>query len=342
MFGLPQLQAMPVSGLYEARVTVPDQSESERRQALPRALGQVLIKLTGDRGITDDGRAKPILNNAQDYLQQYRYLEPGDNEESLRLLASFDSSAVSEALRRAGIAAWGRERPATLVWLAVSDDAGDHLVGMEQSAPGGENYLQPIIDHAQRRGIPLLLPLMDLEDARELDAADVRDGSVSRIRAASERYPADIVIAVSVGASGDSVRARWTQLSRADGDADWTTSGDSVDAALAAGIDRLADNLAQRYAPRTLAGEARRLQLTVTAIDSLEDYARAQKYLAGLSNVSRVDVSRVRPDSVVFEIESSVDAAALDQTIGIGRTLRADGDATDSDGDAGRRYRLLP
>lgn len=335
---------MPVGGLYEATVPVKNQGDTERRQALHKAMWQVLVKLTGDSAIVDNEQAKPLINEAQNYIQQYRYQEAAsgaeNNQPDLRLWVSFDPAAVNAALQRQGITTWGRERPATLIWLAVEGADERQLVGMEQSAADGENYLDPITRQARERGLPLLLPLMDLEDTARLKPADIAAGSVAPIREASQRYPADVVLAVSLaGVESDNVSAQWTLISEEAGNDSWRTQGDSAAAALGKGIDRLAESLAARYAPRTFSGQSSRIKLTVHAINSLDDYARAQNYLAGLSSVSRVDVHEARPGSVVFEIETLAGEAALQQAITIGRTLRSDGGEA---GDNGHSYRLLP
>lgn len=331
--------AMPAGDLYEATVPVADQSDEERRQALPRAMGQVLIKLTGDPAVTDKPGVKPLINEAQRYMQQYGYVDleqDGTDQPALGLRATFDQRAVDNALQQAGISTWGRERPGTLVWLAVEDKQGLRLAGLEQAS----GYLEPLSREAKRRGLPLQLPLMDLEDTSSLRPEDVREGRTSAIQEASTRYPADVVLAVYLGGVGSgNVNARWTVLSQQAGSDGWSESGESLETVLATGIDRLADRLAQRYAPTAVAGsKPSRVSLTVNSINSLSDYARAQTYIAGLGNVGHIEVSEVRPGEVVFEVEALNGAAALDQTIALGSTLKAE---SGSNG-GGRVYRLLP
>jgi len=330
---------MPVGGLYEAIVPVETQDETERRQALHKAMWQVLVKLTGDSAIVDDERAKTLINDAQRYVQQYRYLEPATDgsEAGLRLWTGFDPAAVDEALRRLGIATWGRERPATLVWLAVEDDRGRRLVGMEQTSP----YLNLLARRARERGLPLLLPLMDLEDTARLSATAIFDADREAIKDASGRYPADTVLALSLsGVDSERATARWTLMTgEADGDK-WRTEGGSAEEAIAGGVERLADTLARRYAPKTFAGQARRIRLAVSDVDGFDDYARTQRYLAGLSSISRVDVVAVEPGRVVFELESLGGEESFEQAVAIGRTLRpAEGDGGDENT---RSYRLMP
>ena len=50
--------AIKVTGLYQAVVSVSDESTQKRRMALKQALGKVLVKITGDRNI-NKGMANP-------------------------------------------------------------------------------------------------------------------------------------------------------------------------------------------------------------------------------------------------------------------------------------------
>ena len=106
------------------------------------------------------------MKQAQNYLQQYRYTEVTIAEETesgeiinsmeTRLWVKFDEDNLNQALRRLSVPVWGRERPSTLVWLAVSDQAGRRLIGLED----GAEYVQPIDQRAGPRGIALLHPLV--------------------------------------------------------------------------------------------------------------------------------------------------------------------------------------
>lgn len=71
-----QVYAIRVPGLYEAEVFVQDQSVQVRQLALESAMNMVLVKLTGDRNAAARMELRPVIDNAQDYLLQYRYLEP--------------------------------------------------------------------------------------------------------------------------------------------------------------------------------------------------------------------------------------------------------------------------
>ncbi|MEX0951723.1 MAG: DUF2066 domain-containing protein [Gammaproteobacteria bacterium] len=338
------LIAMPVSGLYEAEVRVADQSDANRGQALRSALTEVLVKLTGDSAATSQPALAELVKQPDRYLLQYRYREREmpvaagaatdvETTTTLWLQASFDANALDAALRYANVAAWGRERPSTLVWLAEADSAAQAVAGMEQST----DLLAPVLEQAKRRGLPLLLPLMDLQDAASLPARAIVAGDADKIAEASARYPADVVLAISVRA-GETATAKWLAQFSDGSSASWNSRGDSRAAALTAGMDELAERLATRYAPRgQSAGGVEQITLLVEAVNSLQDYARTQTYLAGLSGVSRVEVSRVRNDRVTFLVEARSGREALRSAIRLGRMLDEHG------GDADKlEYRLRP
>ena len=136
-------QAIKVPGLYEVEVPVADQSEKARLEGLQTAFRMVLIKLTGDRQAAGRRSLLPLMQRAQDYLQQYRYREVSNTVDiegqtpllvsETRLWLKFDEDNLNRALRNLGVPVWGNERPSTLVWLAVSDESGRHLTGLEDT-----------------------------------------------------------------------------------------------------------------------------------------------------------------------------------------------------------------
>ena len=215
---VPVAHAVRVPGLYEAEVTVPDQSNGAHVQGVLNALRAVIIKLTGDRSAPARPEVEPILRAAERYLLQYRYQQsepatghsgaavPGD----LRLWAQFSQVALDRDLRGAGLAIWGAERPATLAWVALGDERGWRWADGDDS----DDTLQALAEaRARTRGLGLIFPLQDLDDDAHLGAAGVAATDIAAIGAASARYHADTVLAVAIDAPAPgSLRARWTLL----------------------------------------------------------------------------------------------------------------------------------
>lgn len=235
----------------------------------------------------------------------------------LGLWVRFDPDAVRTALRQAGLPVWGDARPTTLLWLAVEDGVRRSILAEDDQSP----LEQALLAAASARGIPVILPLMDLEDERNISFGDLWGGFSTPIRAASARYGTHAILVGRIRhLTGGTWSARWTLYSGTR-TARWRTSADAEAPLLAAGVDGLADRLAAQFA--LPAGETARglVQIDVTGVHSLAGYARARAYLRGLSPVLHVQTVAVSADRARFRLEVQGDAAVLEQAIGLGRTL---------------------
>jgi uncharacterized protein len=326
------------AGLYEAQVPVASQAAPEREQALRAALAQVLVKVSGDRSAPQRSALAQALANAGQYVQQFGYRTPPEASEGLLLWARFDADGVARVLREAGLPVWAQRRPVTLVWIAVQDEQRRELV----SAGGGVPDVQAALETAAHsRGLPILLPLLDLEDQRALDFADVWGGFGDVVLRASSRYqPEAVLVGRLQRERSGQWRARWTLYEGTAG-AHWESEG-HLEAAVAAGIERLADDLAARYVAPSGA-ERGRLALAVTDVMSLEAYARADRYLRELGPVEEVQVLQVEPERVVFLLEVRGGQQALERAIAPGGVLQPLGVMpTDGVAPSALQYRLLP
>jgi hypothetical protein len=332
--------ALKVQGLYEAEVPITDQSAAARQQAVSGALRLVLVKLAGDRNIPGVVSVAPLLAAAERYVQQFRYgeamvptTEPGAaaRKES-RLWVRFDEDALNRDLRDLGVPIWGRERPSTLLWLVIADPAGRNWATAEEH--GG--YLSVIDARAAARGIPLLYPLFDLEDAAALKTSDVWGGFPQPVLDASRRYNADAIVAATLESPVPGIwEARWTAYV-GDETLAWTGEGDIPESLLEEGMDGVADVLAARYAGTHGAAEASDFDITVVDVESVDRYARALKYLQSLNSVADVQVAAVREGTVRFSLRVHGGEAALAQAVALGRTLERVSGAESA------TYRLLP
>jgi hypothetical protein len=331
--------AVKVPGLYEAEVPVPDQLAEHREPAVQSAMRVVLIKITGDRFAPERTSLQPVVEKADNYIQQYRYIEVpagaaagGDKEQELHLHVSFDEPTLNSELRSLGIPVWGKERPSTLVWLAVQDQNGRRLVGMEDKP----DYIRELDHRAAMRGVVLIFPLMDIEDTSNLKVSDIWGGFSQPVLEASRRYPADTVLVGKITMSTPGIwEAQWTLY--VDGDtATWSADGETSDAVLDEGVDGLADHLASRFVQSTGTTGTEQVSIQVQDVNSARQYARVLKYLQSLSPVTDVQVDRVEPGTVQFSVTAHGGEAALKQTITLGRVMQA------ISGGGPDVYRLLP
>ncbi len=318
-----------VSDLYKAEVQVFSQKRSERSLAMISALAEVLAKVSGQRDAVQVGDVAKAVKRPARFLQQYRYraLSDADLQRELEtskpgsapqmVLFLFDKAAVDKVLRENGLPVWGATRPATLVWLAVEDEGRRYMVGSDSVEPLREQLQR----EAHRRGLAMLLPLMDLEDQRALSFADVWGGLRDSIDAASRRYRAEAVLVGRLYRPyGGEWQGQWTLLEGGFLQS-WRGVGVLPTELLDEGVAGAVDVLASRYAPAAGQQQAGFLPVTVTDVRTLDDYARVSHYLKSLQQVSRVHAARVEADRITFELDVQGSPDSFSKTVSLGNVL---------------------
>lgn len=318
-----------VSGLYEAEVQVYSQKRSERSLAMISALAEVLAKVSGQRDAIKVGNVAKAAKRPARFLQQYRYRALSDEDRQRELETSkpgsapqmvlflFDKSAVDKVLRENGLPVWGATRPSTLVWLAVEEEGRRYMVG--------NNSREPLRDQlqreARRRGLSMLLPLMDLEDQRALGFDDVWGGLSDSIEKASHRYRAEAVLVGRLyRPKGGEWQGQWTLLEGGQLQS-WRGVGVLPTKLLDEGVAGAVDILASRYAPAGGQQQAGFLPVTVTDVRTLDDYARVSRYLQSLQQVSQVHAARVEADRITFELDVHGSPDSFSKTVSLGSVL---------------------
>lgn len=315
---LPPAFAVQMEDLYEAEVPVENRDRPQRQQALQAALAQVLVKITGNRSAPEFPELQALLESAPRYAQQFRYREVPGGQPPYVLEVSFDGPALERAVAEQGLPVWGRERPAVLVWLAVQEPGRRYLVGGDSGGPARE-AMEAV---GRARGVPLIFPLLDLEDRGRVSFADVSGGFVETVRAASARYRPDAILmgrAYRPASGGWEVRWRLLYAER-DGE-DWQSTGGTLEAALDAGVHALAGTLAGRLASSGLAEQASGTLVVVSGVRTLQDYMRVSRYLGGLGPVTAKRTYRVSADRAEFLVQARGGARDLERIIGLGDEL---------------------
>jgi len=323
LFSANPLQAASEPNLYSAQVTVP---EADLAGVFQAALAAVVVRVSGSRAAASPAVLASFGDPAV-LVRQYRATEPGTWQ------VGFDPVALRARLDAAGIAVWGNERPATLVWLAVDQGRGQREIlaaaadgGVAQfsvatdTLAGSREILQQV---AAERGLPVLLPLMDSADLQAISFPDLWGDFSERVLDASARYRADAVL-IGRARTPDPAAAqvRWTLLF---GGERFNWSGP-----LSNGPERAADLLAERLA--TPAGSLQALSVAVQNVDSLDAYGRIYRYMSQLGPVESFEVTAVKGERVLFKLQLRGDADQLLRIISLRRLLQpVDGIATDAD-----------
>ncbi|POF41948.1 hypothetical protein B0D71_10855 [Pseudomonas laurylsulfativorans] len=281
--------AETVKGLYQVREPVSGQSPEERDQATQRALDTLVLRLTGDPKAAQSPGLAAIRKDPQQIISQYGF-DAGPPEV---LKVDFDPGTTEQALRRAGLAMWGANRPSILGWWLNDSAEGSSLVG------DGQASAAPLRRAAQHRGLPLRLPLADLNEQIVATAPNLEGADPAPLHAASERYNADALLAVHAKEEGGQWQAKW-QLWL--GDKKEAGSVQGADQAAVADAVMLAVN--ERLAPRFVAKPgASSAQLLEVQGMNLEHYASLGRLLEPFGG----RVQSVDGDRIVYRVNGSAD-----------------------------------
>jgi len=356
------VQAAEIKDLYSAEVPVHGQDDDERLQAIRAGLSTVLIKVSGQREAPLMPAVATVLEAPMQFVQQFRYHALSEHWQqavdeqgqfySQLLHIDYDGAAVNRLLREAVLPVWGRARPSTLIWLAVED-------WNQRTILGGDNLPDlhdVLLRQAGQRGLPIILPLLDLQDQSALSFADIWGDFQDDILSASRRYQAGgVLVGRLYRQSADEWQARWTMYQQDDVQR-WVTDGLQQQQVVKEGLDSAADHFAARFARLPGESSGDRVEILIHDVSSLAAYARAMQYLESLDMAKDVLVEQVDVDRVRFSLTVRGDLQGLKQAILFGdtlaplpvatETLAVDGAAVTGDsgevGNALLSYRLLP
>lgn len=342
--------ATQMKGLYEVEVPVAGQETVQRNEAIRKAFGLMLVKVTGNRGVTARQELVDAIRKAPRYVQQYQYrlapiekeavettamgsvaeppLEPaGDSpegvvktveEEPARLLkVTFDHNAVERLLREKRLPVWDGNRPSGLIWLGVESGSRRRL-----GLPDADVELYAaMVESSGGRGIPLIFPLMDLEDQAGMQVADIWGDFEANIRRASNRYAPDLIVSGRLIQLSEHLwRAQWS-FYLADQVVKWSDESSAVEILADQGVQRIADLLAERFAPLGGDDGVSLVRLRVEGVHDFKGYLTVGNMLRSQGAVDHVDILFVEPDAVTFGLQARGGIQLLEQGLVLGGIL---------------------
>ncbi|GAA4364891.1 DUF2066 domain-containing protein [Kangiella marina] len=313
-------KAERLTDLYTATWPVASQSSSERAQAIRNSLQQALIRASGSRNVARSPAVQSALADAESYLRRYSYQRLSASEQMiyekpLLLKATFDKQSIVSLLKSASLPIWSEDRPAGLFWIAF-DNGQERRIVSEQTqlmAAGLEIA-------AQSRGLPVTLPLVDIDDQMALETSDVWSRLETPIEAASKRYANDYWVAVSMSKETSQWQATW-KVKLYGKVQSFSTSGLTSYEAMQGGVNRIADILAGKLAV-VLSDQAQEIMISVENIIDFESYASVQKFLNSLGMVRSASAIEVSQDRVLFKVESLTAPQSLIEAIKLGNNLQ--------------------
>ena len=305
--------AVEVATLYTAQVPLDPEADDPRALAYRAALEEVLLRVSGSELTTDTETVDLLFPDPAAYVVQFRF---GGDES---LWVSFDGEAIEQTLRQSGQTVWDSDRPLTLVWLAVDWGQGRReIIGADdpersrdaaRSIDRNRLLRQRVLDMAERRGLPVIFPLLDAEDLRSVSFSDIWGGFDDALLEASQRYDVNSIL-VGRFRPGTSQRNQWRYYFSGQ---ERTWFGEPELA-----ISLVADELAAEFA---ISGSAplEPVMLTIAGIDNVAAYGAVQALLKDLTIVENHKIAEVAGDQVLFRVDVRGGAERL------GRALRFNG-----------------
>lgn len=299
----PSAFAVEVSHLDQARVAVSSRGASERNAALDQAFSDVIVKNTGNPAVLSNPAIISALKQTDAYLTQYGYDEKAGQ---LYVKGQFDQRRITRLLRQAEIPVWGRQRPLVLIWLSTEGDDGQrHLL----SDGAGSGLRQDFRLDARAKGMPMIFPVMDLDDLMLVGEADVRGNFPEAVSVASHRYKVDYFVLATMSRTDDGQfsyqldlypmkheGSLWQPLFESHFTA--PTEADAVHSM----VSSLTQYFVSQYAVADT-GTDEAVSLTFTGIDSQAQLVALEQYVKQLSVAKSAVIAQIHGDKVTFSLE---------------------------------------
>jgi uncharacterized protein len=294
-------QALTRAELYQATVPFADRCETAPTSAYQAGMKIVLIRVTGRLSAGEDPALGALLGNARRYVQQCR------SAADQQLWVAFDGPAIERWLTQNGQPLWGHERPATFVWLSAQTgpQSGTVITADDTSE------LKTAIDAAAvLRGLPLLWPSGADVQNNHLDYAALNGTAPSTLAEIGHRLGGEGTLIGKAGGTAATANVRWTQL--------FQDRSSEFSGALE-GVNRTADLYAGLFAA---SGSLAPVEIEVTGVNDLHDYAGVQAYLESLTFISHVNVVALTGDTIRFRLATRGGAESLTRTLSLNGRLQ--------------------
>ncbi len=314
-------QAGKVTELYQVRLMVPEQNSLPDNRQVRQGFSQVLVRVAGQRTVLGKPLVQQQLDNAGSYLERYAYQTtqqvtqtPEGTQRLQQLTLDFSPTAVNDLLNRSGVTLVGDQRPTVLLWLASDQFGNPDFMGTDS------RFFASLKQVATERGIPLQMPLLDLEDQSALPISDLWGLFANPIEDASLRYRPDVVLAARLQHRTDgSVELSWMLIDR--GNPQRQQARGSAEQALSQMMEQTADQLfapvVQTELPQFQAG----LAMQVSNVNSFDAYLRLVDLMRSLPVVKAVNPESVASGSVTLRLLLDGSEQQLQQAVSLDNRL---------------------
>ena len=315
---LPKPKPVRDPALYSTEVSV--NSANEKRGATIRALGQVIVRLTGNAQAASNPVVRRAAANIDSLTTSAEIRQDTQTVNGVPvyrsiLAASFDPEAVDAVIAGAGLKFWTGLRPKPMLWLAIDDGRGPRLVTGKELA-----VVKPLASRGLERGMRYLLPA---GTALELQAVpSIWSLNATGMQVLSSRYRNDAQLLGKVYRQAAGWAADWLLTEGGVELARWSFADADPRKVIASGVDEGANAIAKRDAVYLDTGVAGLYSIDVIGVGSQADYLRLIAYLQRVPAVRKLTAVEATPDYLRLQVDLSVGMKGFRSMIGAGGTLR--------------------
>lgn len=279
--------ALPQISAYQGLVVAEGNSEEQLRE---QALQQVLVKVSGNKSVTDLDGTKLLAKDISSILSQFGY----QNIEGERYYSAlFDKQRINQALISMQQPIWGETRPNPLIWLVNENRqlTSDNMVNSHQ-----DNSLTIGLEQAQLdRGITASFPLIDLDDSLAVSVSDVSGRFYQTVAEASTRYDAEYFVLANLNRAGGQWQLKWelvkynAQNKQSQVVIKQTSKGEKSDVT-GEMMGDIADYYAQQFAILENNGARSTQAVNINNVDSLAELMALSNILNNLNAVESFEI----------------------------------------------------
>lgn len=330
---MPSAYAVKMNAIYQAEVLVASQAEKTREQGVQQAFAQVLTKVSGNPRILQNPSIQVALSQAKNNIQEFEYLPSGDRAAPFLLKVQFDPTAVKELLQKAQVPLWDENRPLILVWLAIADQKQRTELIADSST---NHFVDLLKKRAYQRGIPLLLPSLDMTDLNQVSVTDVVQMARLPLAKASQRYHVDGLLLGHLRYQNKLIKSDW-QLILGQDQWQWQLESGLAAVMVEEVIDKMSNILSARYTAVSSDKALSAFTMVVTEVAQQEDLQKLMHFMKRLSLITALDIDSIQGNEVVMHLSVQGSRQLFIQEAAVEQHLHLE-----SETDAQLTYRWVP
>lgn len=275
------LLAVEVTDLYQYKAVVYNKTQSEQRRANRVGFIGVLEKVSGQSIDSSHPAIKEAFQSLSRFVLKYEYEE---SQYQTYLKIRYQPQLIDGVLNEMAIPIWGNRRPLALIWLAIEEDVQRSLVTKEDYP----QIFHLLETNSNNAGLPIVMPLLDLEDRMNLSVTDVWANFPQQILAASSRYEPEIIVSARLYQRDNVWLLDW-QFTNQSSFKLHQLSGDKL-TIVGELVGSISEQIAKQYAILGQTDTSNTVQISFYGVSGLKQLEALKTRLRSLTQVSELDI----------------------------------------------------